>query len=251
VQSGSSQPSERQRRPGQGVHASRRVRDLLRSSIYCAAYPDGLLPDELTLKDTYGTTRAAIREALSMLRREGLIERLQGTGTFVTVDLDPAPLREMHCMFRPEDRSAFGGYRTSEIDRSKVPTSEAMALRLECDRGLPCLRIEYVAEAKNEVFFIATNYVLYPEAAAIEALPLEQGWYHLLERGQLAVGESEFRIGCANADERTASLLSVSPGKAVLTVEQVIRDDGGRAYDFAFATLRGGRQHLVSRDLAR
>ncbi len=138
-------------------------------------------------------------------------------------------------------------HRTREIDRSQVPTPDVVASRLECERGRSCLRVEYVAATEGEVFGIATNYVLYPEAAAIETVPLEQSWYHLLDRGRLAVGESEFRIGCTNADEQTASLLSVRPGSAVLTLEQVIRDDSGRAYNFALAALRGDRDCFVSR----
>jgi GntR family transcriptional regulator len=245
------QPGRNRRGPrvpsGQRDHASRRVRDLLRSNIHCGAYPDGFLPDESALMNAYGATRAAIREALSMLRREGMIDRLQGTGTFVTSNPEPMQLREGHGVFRPDHGSIFDQHRTREIDRSRVPTPDVVAFRLECERDLPCLRIEYVATAGGEVLGIATNYVLYPEAAAIEAVPLERSWYHLLDRGNLAVGESEFRIGCTNADEHTASLLSVRPGSAVLTLEQVIRDDSGRPYNFALAALRGDRDCFVSR----
>jgi GntR family transcriptional regulator len=232
---------------GDRDHASRRVRDLLRSNIHSGAYPDGFLPDESALMAAYGATRAAIREALAMLRREGMIDRLQGMGTFVTSNPEPMGLREGHGVFRPEHGSVFDGHRTTEIDRSRVPTPEVVAFRLDCERGASCLRVEYVATAQGEVLALATNYVLYPEAASIEMVPLEQSWYHLLERGHLTVGESEFRIGCTNADEHTASLLAVKPASAVLTLEQVIRDDDGRAYNFALAALRGDRDCFVSR----
>jgi hypothetical protein len=39
----------------------------------------------------------------------------------------------------------------------------------------------------------------------------------------------------------------VKPGSAVLTLEQVIRDDSSRPYNFALAALRGDRDWFVSR----
>ena len=74
-----------------------------------------------------------------------------------------------------------------------------------------------------------------------------QSWYELLDRAKLVVGESEFVIGCMNADEHTASLLSTETGSALLTMEQVIRDGDGRLYNFAFVASRGDRNSIVSR----
>jgi DNA-binding GntR family transcriptional regulator len=89
--------------------------------------------------------------------------------------------------------------------------------------------------------------VLDPEASAIGTIPLGQSWYDLLDRAGLVVGESEFVIGCMNADEHTAAILSAEPGAAMLTMEQVIRDDHGRLYNFAFVASRGDRNSIVSR----
>jgi GntR family transcriptional regulator len=195
----------------------------------------------------HGASRATVREALTMLRHEGVIDRQQGTGTFVISHTASTQLREAHGVFRPEHDSMFDHHHTLELDRTWVPIPDIVAARLEVDAGQKCLRFEYVASHEGDVFAVATNYVLDPEASAIGLIPLGQSWYDLLDRAQLVVGESEFVIGCMNADEHTASLLGAEPGSAMLTMEQVIRDDRDRLYNFAFVVSRGDRQSIVSR----
>src|ERR1700757_2537623 len=74
---------------GTRADAARWVRDVLRSKIMegsfgglAAASP--ALPPESTLAAQLGVSRNAIREALDLLRAEGLVTRVQGAGTFVT-----------------------------------------------------------------------------------------------------------------------------------------------------------------------
>lgn len=232
--------------PGEREHASRRLRDMLRSNIYWGLY-SGHLPSETALMDTYDVSRATVREALAMLRDEGAIERQQGTGTFAVSVPPPMQLREAHGVFHPEHDSFLDRHRTQEVDRSWVPTPDIVSARLDTPQRVPCLRFEYLAIFKGEVFAIATNYVVNPEAKAVEQYALTTNWYDLLTRSGLTVGESEFIIGCTNADQRTASMLTTEAGSAIFTIEQVIRDKRGRAYNFAYVASRGDRANFVSR----
>jgi GntR family transcriptional regulator len=74
---------------GSRADAARWVRDVLRSQIMEGAF-GGLaaarppMPSEPALAAQLGVSRNAIREALDLLRDEGLITRVQGAGTFVT-----------------------------------------------------------------------------------------------------------------------------------------------------------------------
>ena len=62
---------------------ARRVADVLRRVVTDSA-PGRLLPAEDQLAAEYGVSRNAVRAALDLLRAEGLVERIQGTGTRVT-----------------------------------------------------------------------------------------------------------------------------------------------------------------------
>lgn len=62
---------------------ARQVADILRRQMLQGAFPDGLLPGEASLAQAFGASRNAIRDALGILRAEGLLVRVQGVGTMV------------------------------------------------------------------------------------------------------------------------------------------------------------------------
>jgi DNA-binding transcriptional MocR family regulator len=62
---------------------ARQVADLIRQQLLSVGFENDLLPDERPLANQLGATRNAVREALDLLRQEGLIERLPGVGTVV------------------------------------------------------------------------------------------------------------------------------------------------------------------------
>ncbi len=63
---------------------ARQVRELVRAELFSGVFNSRALPDEAQLVARYGCSRNALREALAMLNREGLIERIPGAGTFAT-----------------------------------------------------------------------------------------------------------------------------------------------------------------------
>ncbi len=61
---------------------ARRVADVLRQQIHAGTYPDGL-PPENELAAEFAASRNTIREALTVLKNEGLIDRGPKVGTHV------------------------------------------------------------------------------------------------------------------------------------------------------------------------
>lgn len=226
----------------------RRLRDLLRSAILRGAYPGGQLPGEPELMAAHGVTRATVREALALLRGEGLVDRRQGVGTHAVGEAVLAPLAEAHGAADPGAGSVFDRrMRPRVLDRSVIPLPEVAADRLGARPGDPCLRLEYVALLGDEPVAVATNYVLFPEAERLRDVPFVSDWYALLAEAGVALGESEFVLGCLPADAGTAGLLDLAVGAPVVTMEQVIRAPGGRPFDLAHIHHRGDRFLLVSR----
>ncbi|WP_279575315.1 GntR family transcriptional regulator [Actinomadura barringtoniae] len=64
---------ETRRRPRLADADVRRLRDLLRSNVLRDAYPGGRLPAEADLMTAYAVKRSTVREAMALLRAEGLI----------------------------------------------------------------------------------------------------------------------------------------------------------------------------------
>ena len=62
----------------------RQLADILRARIQSGELPAGrIMPSENTLSQEYELARGTVVKALDALEREGLIDRIQGRGTFV------------------------------------------------------------------------------------------------------------------------------------------------------------------------
>jgi GntR family transcriptional regulator len=62
----------------------RQLADILRAQIESGELPAGrVMPSETTLSQQHGLSRGTVVKALDALEREGLVERIQGRGTFV------------------------------------------------------------------------------------------------------------------------------------------------------------------------
>ena len=57
--------------------------------IYCGEYPDGEnLPPERSIAENLNVSRVTVRKALALLERDGIIERVQGSGNRVKLSLE-------------------------------------------------------------------------------------------------------------------------------------------------------------------
>jgi GntR family transcriptional regulator len=235
------------RRAARVEDAARRLRDLLRCQIFSGSYPSHFLPSENELMETFGVQRAAVRQSLAMLRSEGVVERLQGIGTFAVRDRFVARLSEIH------GQKENGGWleeerlRPDTLDQTVVPAPDFVVEKLGLGPGENVLRLEYVSCFDGAPHAIATNYVAFPEAEAVDGTPFRTDWYQLLRDSGLTIGSSEWVLGCLNADPSVAALLEVPPGAAVMLGEQVICDDTGRPYDFAVCYIRTDRYAFSTR----
>ena len=251
------------RTPGQGVaaragrraagreHDVRRLRDLLRAGVLGGAFAGGHLPSEAELMAQHGVTRATVREALALLRHEGLIERVQGIGTHALFTPVTTPLAEAHGAAQPLRDGVFAkGLRPRVLDDSVIPAPALVAERLRVAPGTPVLRLDYVSLMGEEPHALATNYVLFPEADRLAETPFTQHWYSYLADAGVVLGESEFVFDGTLADPIVARALDVLPGTPLITMEQAIYDPEGRMFNIAFLHMRADRFRFASRATA-
>jgi GntR family transcriptional regulator len=67
------------------------------------------LPTEEQLMTDFGVSRSVVREAFALLRREGLIDRLQGIGTIDNHYRIVSDLPETHGVIEPRPGSMWSG----------------------------------------------------------------------------------------------------------------------------------------------
>jgi GntR family transcriptional regulator len=232
-------------------HDARRLRDLLRSELLAGTYRDGLVPAEAALMLEHNASRATVRAALNQLRHAGLVERLQGTGTFVVAERFAVRLVELHGV-EGSLSPAAAGLTADVIDKSVVPMPSSVAAQLGDQSGAPCLRLEYRSLSNGRVIALCTNYVRFPEAAAVQDTDFNSHWYDLMADADLDVAGTELLLEAVLADDPgLAELLEVELNAPLLAAQQVIRDATGRPYDFAILRMRADRLSVLARGIAQ
>lgn len=227
-------------------NVTRRLRDQLRSQVIRGGFDGGLLPGETELMATYGAPRAAVRGALDLLRREKLIERIQGTGTLAVAHRHAARLLEFHGV-SGRDPETMRGISNQVVSRAVVPMPPMVARRFGEPAGTPCLLYEYIGYLYGRTLGIYTNYIRFPEAEKLSAAPFNNDWFVLLRGVGLTIADNELLIELLTADKMIADLLNVELGSPLIGMQQLIRDEDGRIYNVAILRCRGDRISLLSR----
>ncbi len=226
--------------------ATRHVRDLLRVAVLSGRFdrPGGAIPSEAELMLEFSATRNVVREALALLRDEGLVERLQGAGTFVVSEKLLHGFDILH--------GAGDGYpnrrhrlRGDLHDISVVSAPPLVAAKLELAPNAPCVRADVWVGFDDQPFSLATSYLparLEPQLRHSAAQGAFSGdFYELLESMGLRLESSSMQLESIVADEHVAPWLGVEPGAPLVLFTRLIRTDTGEPAEYGFIRVRADR----------
>lgn len=226
--------------PGRRLRSdlARQVADVLRGQIAAGALGPRL-PDEPALQREFSVSRNSVREALDILRSEGLVERLPGVGTVVrmpkfahTVDAIRGlseSLRE-HGALRNEVRTA---------GRVRPPRSVAAALRAEGD----VLCIERLRRLDGVPIALDLTYLPVDVGLPLLSADLEdEDLFTLIERTSgKRLRADQVSVDAVTADAQSARLLGVRAGAPLLVLQRLTRFTDGTPADLEFVRMRGDR----------
>lgn len=215
--------------PRHGVHG-RLVEAIGRLIIGGGMAAGAVLPREIELMDEFGTSRAAVREAVKVLAAKGLVETRQRRGTRVKaldewnlLDPDvlawcaasgPAPLLmaqmvELRCLIEPRAARLAAGRRTTGELEALEAAHAAMAAAADPEA---CHEADL---AFHRALFRACGNPFIDRLGAIVAVVLEGG-FHLRDRGVVpseaglvAHGRVLAAIRAGNAAAAEAAMLTV------------------------------------------
>ncbi|WP_188588291.1 GntR family transcriptional regulator [Gordonia jinhuaensis] len=237
---------------GSREDAARWVRDVLRNQILDGAF-GGLsaarpaLPPESTLAAELGVSRNAIREALNLLRKEGLITRVQGAGTFVT----GAKLRQNINRLEGLAESLAGHH--LPVDNKVLSVRESTATpfvagKLAIEEGSPILFVERLRSVGGVPLSLETTSI---RAEAIPKLInadlAGNDVFDLIERELgVSLGWAEITVESVLADNPTARFLDVRPASPLLLLHRLTYLEDGTPFDLEAIRYRGDRFSLTT-----
>lgn len=251
--------------------AYERIADDLRQRIRAGELsPGDRLPSETTLVEDYGRSLPTLRQALSLLQAEGLVEKVHGRGNFVRRPRTlvertnlrhqweknraraPEPLRaqtgatEHDTGLELSDLVFYAAYQetTAEPELAEafgVPVGTAMLERT--------YRTRYRVEAAP--FTLVRSYLVRDTLAANPALldasnePWPGGTQNQLFTVGIELGHIEERVTARPPTAEEAEELGLPPGTSVIVLRKTSYDTEGRVVELSDVTLPGDRTELL------
>ncbi|MFF3498500.1 MULTISPECIES: GntR family transcriptional regulator [unclassified Streptomyces] len=220
---------------------ARQLADLLRRQLLTGGFPAGTLPHESALATDYRASRNTVRQALDLLRAEGLVERLPGVGTVVVAQKYPHGLDRL--MGLAETLHEHGQVTNEVRTMAPVPAPAPVADRLHVPPGADVLYIERLRRLGGLPLSLDLTYIPLDIGADLLGADLENtDVFRLLEAatGQ-RLGHAEITLEAVSADAHSAAVLEAPRGAAVLMLERLTHLADGRPVDLEFIRFRGDR----------
>lgn len=207
-----------------------RIAAELRAAIHQGQLKAGdRLPTEQALMAKYGASRTPVRQALTTLANEGLIETATSRGTFVR---EHRPLTLHATRYEREHRevSAVDAYRSEltaqgreagqSFEMRVIPASEAVASRLGISEGAMVVLRRLVRTVDGQPSSIQDSFYPYDIAEGTEILKpgdVERGTIRVLaEHGHAEIGYIDEITPRMPPRDEEARLLQLGPGVPVL-----------------------------------
>jgi GntR family transcriptional regulator len=240
----------------------KQIADRLRAAIRSGEFePGGRMPSEQELMDVHGVARGTIRQAVSLLRSEGLVRTEHGRGSFVR---DRPPVRRLaHDRFarrhRERGRAAYLAELEAEGRRAQVEVIEvvreealdevAVWLQLAIGAEVLVRRRRYLAD--GEPMELATSFVPWELAEDTTMTQPDTGpggiYARLEEAGhRLKRFSEEVSARMPTVDELGA--LRLEPGVPVIRLVRIAYDEHEKPVE-ACDTVMAADRYVLSYEL--
>lgn len=203
--------------------------------------PGTRLRGDHELCSDYGLSRTVVRQALSELESEGLIERVKGRGTFVAAPKTPEGLvQSLTGLY--EDVAARGEHLRSDVLRLEViPADDRVAAELELSPRSPVIELERVRHVGSKTWVYTVTHLPYAIAPGLINEDLrEKSLYEVLEKNYgVTLDHGRRSVEATLATAHVAGLLGIAIGGPVLLLRSVSADIHNKPVESFIAYHRG------------
>jgi GntR family transcriptional regulator len=207
------------------------------------ARPGDVVPPESVLADEFGVARMTVRAALNALETDGLVERIQGRGTFVRQRPEPraaGTLMSFQDQVREWGRTPTSRLVEGEVRAASAAEATALQLTAAVPRVVSIVRVRLADEVP-----VAIEYACFPpHLSALLNLDLEAGSLHraLHELGlRPTLGSSTLTAQRAGAD---GERLHVPADEPLLVETRLIVDQHSAPLEYTVSRYVGDRYDL-------
>ena len=214
--------------------------DQIKTDINRGLYPVGSrIPPEHALVDNYNVSRVTVRRALSELTSEGLLERKQGKGTFVSAPKIMQDIKNIHSFHEScKKNGCIPGTKVLLVHEIKADALDIHELNLNKDASvIETIRVMY---ADHDAVVLETNHFSMAYAY-LEDSDLTGSLYGTLHEFGIVPARATHEISICKANDYQADLLNIEQGTALLRLREVVYDQKGRPLHNSLQLIRGDR----------
>lgn len=221
---------------------ARRLRDALRVEVIERADSGEVLPSEADLAARYAVSRNTVREALGLMRSEGLVDRRPRTGTTVVGQKATAGTDRLLAL--SEYVKTTDGDITNEVLAARQEKANPLVLsKLAIGNAAEVVLIERRRLVDGRPLSIDTTFIPAEFGTPLLTSDLaDTDLFHLIERQLgVALASAITSIEALPADPDAAALLTVSVGTPMLASSRLVLSAGDRPVAMEFVRYRHDR----------
>lgn len=204
------------------------------------------IPSEAELTESLGVSRGSVKKAISKLVDEGVLEQIQGKGTYVKAHDISFPLAEGLISFSESLKEQGIEFDTQIIEIGEREADEELARNLGIPAGSPYLHLERVRHVHGEPIMYIENNINSSLAEGIrDADFVHDSLFSIVERftgHQVAYSKTSFVASAADA--KRSEYLKVEPKSPLLQQIQTVHLDDDRVIEYAHVWLKSSRFYL-------
>lgn len=191
----------------------------IRRRVAEGAFDDGF-PGEITLTEQYDVSRHTIREALRVLRSEGLLRSERGRGTTIEQSPYSQNMGTLYSLFQTIEEQ--GVAQRSEVRRLNTTTNSSVAANLQLPPNTELVVLERIRFADDEPLAVDTAWLPKDVASALlKADFTRAGLYDALGSScGVRPNAGHERVTAQSAPSHIADILQLPTDVAVLYIER-------------------------------
>ena len=209
--------------------------------------PGDQMATERALAADFGVNRRTVRQALDVLEQRGLVERIQGSGTFVSQPrLERGAAEFFHFTEQVRQRGSAAGSRILDLER--VVPSPLVARELELSAGAEINRCHRLRSVNGLPVLIETFALPAELVPGFDSFDTEVRSVYEIMRAEygIEVGYARQSLEAVALSEIEAQWLGASSGAPAMLERRLAFDDTGRPVDFGTDLYRGDRVRFIT-----
>ena len=218
----------------------KRLLDTIRSEIQRGIYQvHDQIPSEKELGERFDVSRVTVRRALKELTEEGLLERYQGKGTYVSMPRIPRDLRSVTSFHASCTMMGLKGS-ARVILRQLIAPTERDLRELQLSGDAHVIEVRRLCLADDAPVMLEINHFP-PQYAWLLDEDLSGSLYQMLSERKIEPDKAIHEISLCRAGEDDARWLETQKGEALLCVEETIFDQKGKPLHTSCQHIRADR----------